>query len=79
MTNEQLATFIRQKIAIDFTLPLALWRLEQNIDDDTELYEGQLQARRIPPHPNRRQDPPGRHDLVHPHPGAAVLLGSHFR
>ena len=34
---------IRQNIAIDYILPIAERRLEDGIDDDTEMYEGELE------------------------------------
>jgi hypothetical protein len=43
LTNEELATLIRQNIAIDYILPIAERRLEDGIDDDTEMYEGELE------------------------------------
>jgi len=44
LTNEELATFLRQKIAVDHILPIAKERIETNYDDDSELYEGELLA-----------------------------------
>ncbi len=42
LTNEELATFLRQKIAIEHILPEAKKRIEMKIDDDSEIYEGEL-------------------------------------
>ena len=42
LTNQELATLLRQKIAVDHLLPFARQRVSGGIDDDTELYEGEL-------------------------------------
>jgi hypothetical protein len=44
LSNEELATFLRQDMAVQHILPTALHRVEAKIDDDTEMYEGELQA-----------------------------------
>jgi hypothetical protein len=44
LTNEELATCLRQKLAVDVLLPVAEKRIEDGYDDDTELYEGELLA-----------------------------------
>lgn len=42
LTNEELATLLRQKIAVQYILPLAKKRVEENYDDNSELYDGEL-------------------------------------
>ena len=42
LTNEALATFLRQRIALQLVVPEALKRLEAGFDDDSELFEGEL-------------------------------------
>lgn len=42
LTNEELATFLRQEIAIDHILPEAKRRIKMKIDDDSEMFEGEL-------------------------------------
>jgi hypothetical protein len=42
LTNEELATLLRQDIATEFILPEARYRLENKIDDDSEMFEGEL-------------------------------------
>lgn len=44
LNNDELATLLRQRIAVEHILPLARKRIEDGIDDDTELYEGELEA-----------------------------------
>jgi len=44
LTNEELATLLRQRFAIEHLLPIAKGRLETSFDDDTEIYEGELRA-----------------------------------
>ena len=44
LTNEELATLLRQNIAIEHILPIAERRLKDGIDDDTEIYDGELKA-----------------------------------
>jgi contact-dependent growth inhibition (CDI) system CdiI-like immunity protein len=44
LTNEELATLLRQKIAVEHILPIARKKLADDIDDDTEIYDGDLQA-----------------------------------
>jgi hypothetical protein len=44
LTNQELATLLRQKIATEHILPIAENRVEEDIDDDTEIYEGELKA-----------------------------------
>jgi len=42
LSNEMLATFFRQKIAVQAVLTEAKKRLTENVDDGSELYEGEL-------------------------------------
>lgn len=42
LTNNELATFLQQRIATAHILPLAKNRLENKMDDGTEFYEGEL-------------------------------------
>ncbi len=42
LTNEEMATFLRQKIAVDYILPLARQRVLEGVDDNSEMYEGEL-------------------------------------
>lgn len=42
LTNEALATYLRQKIGMEVVVPEAKRRLELHIDDDSEMYEGEL-------------------------------------
>jgi hypothetical protein len=42
-TNEELATFLRQDMAVSNILPIAQQRLKEKFDDGSEMYEGELQ------------------------------------
>jgi hypothetical protein len=42
LSNEMVATFLRQEIATDVLLEEAKRRLELGFDDESELYEGEL-------------------------------------
>ena len=42
LTNGQLAMLLRQQIAIAYLLPLVKQRIEDGIEDDSELYDGEL-------------------------------------
>ena len=42
LSNEVLATFLRQDIAMDCVLEEAVRRLNAGFDDDSELFEGEL-------------------------------------
>jgi hypothetical protein len=44
LTNEELATFLRQDIATVHILPLAKERISDCVMDDTEIYDGELKA-----------------------------------
>lgn len=43
LSRQELATFLRQRIAVEDVLPIAQKRLADGIDDETELFEGELQ------------------------------------
>jgi hypothetical protein len=42
LSREELATFLRQRIAVEHLLPIAKLRISEGMDDDTEMYEGEL-------------------------------------
>jgi hypothetical protein len=42
LTNQVLATYLRQDIAVEIMIPEARKRVEVGIDDDSELYDGEL-------------------------------------
>lgn len=44
LSREELATFLRQGIVVEHILPVAKQRLKNRVDDDTEMYEGELEA-----------------------------------
>ena len=44
LTNEELATLLRQDIGTAHILPSAQQRVKDGIDDDTEIYDGELAA-----------------------------------
>lgn len=44
LPNEALATYLRQRIALQLIIPEARKRVEANFDDDSEMYEGELAA-----------------------------------
>ena len=44
LTNQKLATLLRQKIAVEHLLPFARQRIANGIDDGTEWDEGELAA-----------------------------------
>jgi hypothetical protein len=44
LSNEELATFLRQRVAVEHVLPIAKKRLQDSVDDDTEVYDGELEA-----------------------------------
>ena len=43
LSREELATLLRQRIAVEHLLPIATKRLEDGIDDETEMFDGELQ------------------------------------
>lgn len=44
LSREELATLLRQRIAGEHVLPVARQRVQNGIDDDTEMYDGELEA-----------------------------------
>jgi contact-dependent growth inhibition (CDI) system CdiI-like immunity protein len=44
LSREEMATLLRQRIAVEHILPIAQQRLQEAADDDTEMYEGELAA-----------------------------------
>jgi hypothetical protein len=44
LSREELATFLRQRIAVEHVLPMAKKRLQDDVDDETEMYDGELEA-----------------------------------
>jgi hypothetical protein len=44
LTNQELATLLRQRIAVEQLLPIASQRVLDGFDDDTEIYDGELQS-----------------------------------
>jgi hypothetical protein len=42
LTREELATFLRQRIALSIIIPEARRRLSDCLDDDSEMYDGEL-------------------------------------
>ena len=43
LTNQELATLLRQDIATDRILPIAEKRIRRAVDDNTEIYDGELE------------------------------------
>lgn len=43
LSREELATLLRQRFAVERLIPVARKRLEDGIDDDTEMFDGELQ------------------------------------
>lgn len=43
LTNEQLATYLRQNIALSIIVPEAARRIAANFNDDTEMYDEELE------------------------------------
>ena len=44
LSREELATLLRQRIAVEHVLPVARRRVQSGVDDDTEMYDGELEA-----------------------------------
>jgi hypothetical protein len=42
LSNEMLATYLRQRIAVQLIVPEAQRRLDAGIDDGSEMYQGEL-------------------------------------
>ena len=43
LSNQELATLLRQKIAVDHLIPIAKRRIAESFEDETELYEEELE------------------------------------
>jgi hypothetical protein len=43
LSREELATLLRQRYAVEHLLPIAKKRLEDGSDDNTEMFDGELQ------------------------------------
>ena len=43
LTNQELATLLRQRLAVEQLLPIASQRVLDGSDDDTEIYDGELE------------------------------------
>ncbi|HEY6288582.1 MAG TPA: hypothetical protein VIW48_03970 [Nitrospiraceae bacterium] len=44
LTNQEMATLLRQRVAVEHILPLARKRVEGRIDNNTEIYDGERKA-----------------------------------
>ena len=44
LSREELATLLRQRIAVNHILPIAKQRVESGVGDDSEMYDGELEA-----------------------------------
>jgi len=44
LTNQELATLLRQRFAVEHILPIASQRVQDGFDDDTEIYDGELES-----------------------------------
>jgi hypothetical protein len=44
LTNQELATLLRQRFAVEHLLPVASQRVRDGFDDDTEIYDGELES-----------------------------------
>ncbi|HTY89346.1 MAG TPA: hypothetical protein VMB80_17995 [Candidatus Acidoferrum sp.] len=44
LTNQELATFLRQRFVVEHLLPVASKRVQDGFDDDTEIYDGELES-----------------------------------
>ena len=44
LTNEELATLLRQRIAVEHLLPVAKKRAADGVEDGSEMYDGELEA-----------------------------------
>jgi len=44
LTNQELATLLRQRFVVDHLLPIATQRVLDGFDDDSEIYDGELQS-----------------------------------
>jgi hypothetical protein len=44
LTNQELATLLRQRFAVEQLLSIASQRVLDGVDDDTEIYDGELES-----------------------------------
>jgi hypothetical protein len=44
LSRVELATLLRQRIAVEHVLPIARQRVQSGVDDDTDMYDGELKA-----------------------------------
>jgi hypothetical protein len=44
LSNQELITLLLQRIAVEQILPIAKKKVEDNVDDGTEMYDGELRA-----------------------------------
>jgi len=44
LTNQELATLLRQRFLVEHLLPVASKRVQDRYDDDTEIYDGELES-----------------------------------
>lgn len=44
LSRKELATLLRQRIAVEHVLPVARQRVADGVDDDAEMYDGELEA-----------------------------------
>jgi len=42
LTNEEVSTFLRQKIAVEALMPIAKERIESGVEDETEAWDDEL-------------------------------------
>jgi hypothetical protein len=44
LTNQELATLLRQRFAVEHLSPIASKRVQDGFDDNTEIYDGELKS-----------------------------------
>jgi hypothetical protein len=44
LSREELAALLRQRIAVEHVLPVARHKVQSGVDDNTEMYEGELEV-----------------------------------
>ena len=71
LTNSEIATFLRQNIATEYLLPIAQSRLENNVDDETEIFDGEL-GESVEYAKNRVSPPPAAGRGARPAAGPAI-------
>jgi hypothetical protein len=65
LSNEDLATFLWQNIAAEYLLPIAQQRINENYEDDSEMYVGELKEAVLAANKRRQFDPPNGSDSHH--------------